>query len=200
MINDIKNLYSQGFTIDYISAKLHISKEEVENTVIKIKLQELNKPTLVSILKNALSMPKENRLAYLSKLNEADKKILQEDISLFLNNSKNNYEDTVVAIWIIGEMNFVGLSDILCKYSASSNKNILRIVYSSMGKIIDDRFIPYLKMGCRNDGIQVRMYSIKSLGKYSFFNKFSFYSDLLKFENDSRNKHIISDILESVEK
>lgn len=194
-MENIKKLYQAGYTMQEISEQLNMEYKTVQNILMSYKLEQLKKDKHHSLLEEILALSKTERESYIPSLSPVEIKQLKEDISSFLSENKNNYEDVVGVIWIIAEMNFLQFSDFLCLHSSSKNKNIKRIVYSSMGKMMNTCFIPYLKMGCRDEGIQVRMYAIKSLEKYYFENKKHFFEELLKKEINLRNQEILKAII-----
>ncbi len=191
----IIELYAQGYSIREISKELGIDTSQVEKQLIEYKLAKLSTQETASIFETTISKPKEERIGFLKELPKEQKHLFLREITEFLQQSNHNAEDVMAALWIIGELKIGSLSHFLCQYSGSPNKNIKRIVFSSMGKIHDNRFIPYLKTGCRDSGIQVRMYAIKSLSTYEFENKKNFFAEIAQRENDLRNLELLYTII-----
>ncbi len=191
----IVKLYDQGFSIHEISGLLSIDKKLVEEIIIEHKLSKISSTEAIGIFDRTISLVKNERLDYLMSLSTKEKHQFVDELTDFLDAQKQNAEDVMASLWIIGELKLHNFSHYLCKYSSSANKNIKRITYSSMGKIHNAVFIPYLKTGCKDNGIQVRMYAIKSLAGYHFQNKYEFFCDILKKETNPRNREILQQII-----
>ncbi|MDO4710441.1 MAG: hypothetical protein Q4A75_00575 [Peptostreptococcaceae bacterium] len=191
----IKELYSKGYTVKQIASFLKIPPSQVEYAVMEYKFEKLQSPKPMSLVEEILALSKEKRIEYLREFSESRSESLKKDIFIFLKKTKMNYEDIVGIIWIVGEMRFQEFADLLCLHTSSKNGNIKRIVYSSMGKMDMDRFIPYLKMGCKDPMVQVRMYAIKALSKYKLDDKKEFFISLLQRETNSKNKEILKIII-----
>ena len=199
-MDNVWDLYKSGKSIGEIAARLELDPATVEAMIIDKKLTTLvSHPTKeANLLEEIMVMGKAQRLEFIEDLSKEEIHTLENEIKLLTSKENMNYEDIVSIVWIIGELKLVNLSEFLCRHSSSNNGNIQRIVYSSMGKLLNNRFVPYLKMGCKSHGVQVRMYAIKSLSKYDFDHKNKFFMDLFKKETNMRNQDIIKLILEEV--
>lgn len=195
IMNKIEELYLQNKTLAEIAEQLNLPIQTVERKVIDFKMNRLTKEHQSTFLSNILILDKANRLDYLRSLSESDKNLLHNEVHDFFKIKKQNPEDVVLVIWLIGEMHFDEFTEILCQFTASKNGNIKRIVYSAMGKLQNERFIPYLKMGCKDTMIQVRMYAIKSLGRFSFSQKKEFFIGIYENETNERNKNILKELI-----
>lgn len=202
-MNKILQLYNDGHTIQEITALTQLDKVTVESVIIEFKLKKLeyhSKEVKKNRLENIISLNKEDRINFIRELPGDTVESLENEILEYISDHKNiNYEDIISIVWLIGELQMDSLSEILCQFSSSKNGNIQRIVYSSMGKLINSRFIPYLKMGCKSSGIQIRMYSIKSLEKYNFDGKKHFFEILLNNETNANNISLLKKIINEVE-
>lgn len=196
----IWDLYKGGLSIHKISEQLNIDFSKVESVIINEKLKGLESQVSSNkkLLDEIIILGKNDRIAYLENLPYDEKLILESQIKVRAKD-RINHEDVVTIIWLIGELQLNNLSELLCRYSSSPNGNIQRITYSSMGKLMNMRFVPYLKMGCKNKGVQVRMYAIKSLTKYDFYMKEDFFLSLLDIEENIRNKELIISAIEEVQ-
>ncbi|MDO5095673.1 MAG: HEAT repeat domain-containing protein [Peptostreptococcaceae bacterium] len=194
-MNKIEELYLQNKTLAEIAEQLNLPIQTVEQKVIDFKMNRLTKEHQSTFLSNILILDKANRLDYLRSLSESDKNLLHNEVHDFFKIKKQNPEDVVLVIWLIGEMHFDEFTEILCRFTASKNGNIKRIVYSAMGKLQNERFIPYLKMGCKDTMIQVRMYAIKSLGRFFFSQKKEFFIGIYENETNERNKNILKELI-----
>lgn len=192
-MNKVEELYRQNKRVGEIAELLNLPVQDVEEQVIAFKMAHFNKNEPHNILQQLLIADKTTRIEKIHRLSEEEKRYLRNELHHFFHQKKQNPEDTVLVIWLIGEMHFEEFTEILCQFTASKNGNIKRMVYSAMGKIRNSRFIPYLKMGCKDDMVQVRMYSLKSLMGYSFEQKSAFFQNLLLSETDLRNQKIIKE-------
>ncbi|WP_028828336.1 HEAT repeat domain-containing protein [Proteocatella sphenisci] len=188
-------LYKAGKNISEISKILEIDENQVRQHIIDAKLSlSLNiklQPQNNTTLKKLLLMEKADRINFLQNITFDFKKELVNEISVFLNHEKNNAEDLSMVVWIIGELKLEKFNDYLKKLSFSYNGNIKRMAFSSMGKIYDEEFIPYLKQGCKDNKPQVRSYAIKSFSKYNTEDKIDFLRKVYKSETVEYNKDII---------
>lgn len=188
-------LYKIGKNISEISHVLEIDENQVRQHIIDAKLSlsvNLNvQPENRTMLKKLLLMEKVDRINFLQNITLDLKNELINEISDFLNQEKNNAEDLSMVVWIIGELKLEKFNDYLKKLSFSYNGNIKRMAFSSMGKIYDEEFIPYLKQGCKDNKPQVRSYAIKSFSKYNTDDKIDFLRKVYKSETVEYNKDII---------
>lgn len=188
-------LYKIGKNISEISHVLEIDENQVRQHIIDAKLSlsvNLNvQPENHTMLKKLLLMEKVDRINFLQNITLDLKNELINEISDFLNQEKNNAEDLSMVVWIIGELKLEKFNDYLKKLSFSYNGNIKRMAFSSMGKIYDEEFIPYLKQGCKDNKPQVRSYAIKSFSKYNTDDKIDFLRKVYKSETVEYNKDII---------
>ncbi|HLR35245.1 MAG TPA: HEAT repeat domain-containing protein [Tissierellales bacterium] len=171
--NNIKNLkehyityllYKEGKSIDTISIIRRLDKKQVENHIIKTKI-ELNtrrkkKPDkLISII----SMSKDRRVRYLEKISEKDKDDLAAEIYKRYVSFKN-YEDRMILIWLIGELRNEKLLPLLRMELSSNNGNLRRLSCSALGKIGNKDTKEWLENVLNDSNAQVRQYSAKALG------------------------------------
>lgn len=190
-------LYKQGKTVFEISSILKIDENKVKQHIIDAKLsQSLTfEPDDQSVLENILLMQKEERLEFLKSIEIDMKNAIISEISVFLKQEKINSEDMSMVIWLIGELKIYDFNDYLKKLSFSYNGNIKRMTFSTMGKIYDEEFIPYLKQGCKDNKPQVRSYAIKSFSKYDTDDKVDFLRKIYRNETADYNKDIILKIV-----
>lgn len=153
-------LYLEGKNIETISSIRRLSKEEVENHLIKAKIN-LYSPN-DDILLKVISMNKNNRVDYLSKLKDTDKKFLVEEIYKRYFSFKNA-EDRMILIWLIGELKDTKLLPFLRMELRSNNTNFRRLSCSALGKIKNLQTKSWLEEMLKDKNPQVRQYSIKAL-------------------------------------
>ena len=198
-MENVLNLYKEGKQITEIASITGIDRALIESFIIDFKLkniENISSSGSESILEQILKLNKNSRIEFLHSFEKNKISILEEEIFVYMEKNKRaHYEDIVTIIWLIGELKLENLSEIICALSASKNGNIQRIAYSTMGKFYNERFVPYLKMGCKNNGIQIRMYAIKSLSKYNFADNKKFFASILQNENNLKNREILEDII-----
>lgn len=185
-------LYLEKKTISEISKILNIEENLVQQHIISAKLdQNFDKNIDNNILKNLLVLDKNKRIQKISSFEYKDIEKLNLEIYNFLNLESNNPEDCALVIWIIGELKLKKFDEYLKKLSFSYNGNIKRMVFSTMGKIYNPEFVPYLKQGCKDKKPQVRSYAIKSFAKYNTEDKLDFLRKIYKQETEEYNRKII---------
>ncbi|MGB5822536.1 MAG: HEAT repeat domain-containing protein [Proteocatella sp.] len=193
------NLYLKGKNISEISEMLKIEENLVQQHIINAKLSHsfsLNtntnaKVNTSNVLEQFLVLDKNDRIAKLESLAPKSKALLIVELGKFLGEDARNAEDYMLVIWIIGELGIRDYNDYLKKLSFSYNGNIKRMVFSAMGKIYDEAFVPYLKQGCKDPKPQVRSYAIKAFAKYNTDDKLEFLRKVYKNETVDYNRKII---------
>ena len=185
-------LYLEKKTISEISKILNIEENLVQQHIISAKLdQNFDKNIDNNILENLLVIDKNKRIQKISSFEYKDIEKLTLEIYNFLNLESNNPEDCALVIWIIGELKLKKFDEYLKKLSFSYNGNIKRMVFSTMGKIYNPEFVPYLKQGCKDKKPQVRSYAIKSFANYYTEDKLDFLRKIYKQETEEYNRKII---------
>lgn len=156
-------LYREGKPIDTIAIIRRINKKQVEKHIIKTKI-ELNtkKNKKTDKLINIMSMSKENRIKYLQRVTEEEKENLASEIYKRYISFKN-YEDRMILIWLIGELNNEKLLPFLRMELSSNNGNLRRLSCSALGKIGNKDTKEWLEAVLKDDNPQVRQYSSKAL-------------------------------------
>lgn len=171
---------------------LKIEENLVQQHIISAKLnQNFGNIQEDNFLEKLLAMDKADRLLKIANLSEQDKNNLALEISKFLEQETNNPEDCALVVWIIGELKFNNFEENLKKLSFSYNGNIKRMVFSTMGKIYNPEFVPYLKQGCKDKKPQVRSYAIKAFAKYNTEDKLDFLRNVYRQETVEYNRQII---------
>lgn len=185
-------LYLEKKTITEISQMLKIEENLVQQHIISAKLnQNFGNIREENFLEKLLAMDKADRLSKIADLSEKDKNNLALEILNFLEQETNNPEDCALVVWIIGELKFNNFEENLKKLSFSYNGNIKRMVFSTMGKIYNPEFVPYLKQGCKDKKPQVRSYAIKAFAKYNTEDKLDFLRNVYRQETVEYNRQII---------
>lgn len=186
-------LYLEKKTISEISKILKIEENMVQQHIISAKLNQNFDKKLKdnTLLDEILIMEKTDRLKAMEVMDESSKISLSYEIKAYLNKENKNPEDCALVVWIIGELKLKNFDEYLKKLSFSYNGNIKRMVFSSMGKIYNPEFVPYLKQGCKDKKPQVRSYAIKSFAKYNTEDKLDFLRKVYKQETEEYNRRII---------
>lgn len=185
-------LYLEKKTVTEISQILKIEENLVQQHIISAKLnQNFGNIKEDNFLEKLLAMNKSERLEEISNLSEETKCNLALEILNFLNKETKNPEDCALVVWLIGELKFKNFDEQLKKLSFSYNGNIKRMVFSTMGKIYNPEFVPYLKQGCKDSKPQVRSYAIKAFAKYNTEDKLEFLRKIYKKETVDYNRQII---------
>lgn len=198
----IWNQYRLGKSVDEIAKAVAMNPRIVEQHLLRCisKQDHRVESCRGTILETSIAMSREERIQYIRSLSEDEYSELKMQIHTYFIGSKHrHYEDVVAVLWIIGELELDEFAEILCMHTASKNGNIQRIAYSSMGKLYNMRFIPYLKMGCRHSGIQIRMYAIKALSKYKFDDKSAFFQSVLQNEKNPKNQRLLIELLKEMD-
>lgn len=185
-------LYLEKKTVTEISQILKIEENLVQQHIISAKLnQNFGNIKEDNFLETLLAMNKVERLEEISNLSEKTKCNLASEILNFLKRDTNNPEDCALVVWLIGELKLKNFDEHLKKLSFSYNGNIKRMVFSTMGKIYNPEFVPYLKQGCKDNKPQVRSYAIKAFAKYNTEDKLEFLRKIYKKETVDYNRQII---------
>jgi hypothetical protein len=159
-------LYKESKTISQISKIRNMSQVDVNDHIIKAKLEikALTKPTEINILDEFLGKNKCDRLKYIYSLNEDDmlnfkRKIYKRILS------ERNAEDLMALIWATGEIKDDRFLKILHPLTAHRHSDVRRITYSALRKIESPSSKEYLQRGLYDSNPQTRQYCAKALKK-----------------------------------
>lgn len=175
-------LYKEGKSIDTIAAIRRIDKKQVENHIIKAKI-ELNarRKKRPDKLINIISMSKDKRIKCLQKMTQVERdKLAVEIYKRYI--SFKNYEDRMILIWLIGELKNEKLLPFLRMELSSNNGNLRRLSCSALGKIENKDTKEWLENVLNDTNAQVRQYSAKALSKIGDEKSIRLLEDLLKDE------------------
>jgi HEAT repeat protein len=186
-------LYKEGKSIELISKIRRMTLKQVENDIIKCKL-EINKPTQTQDnLVNIISMKKQDRIRYIERLDNDDKENLSMEIYKRYTKFKNA-EDRMILIWMIGELKNKELLPLLRMELKSNNVNYRRLACSALGKIKERETKRWLEDMIYDENSQVRQYAIKALAHVGDLESVPKLKKLLMQDNekDYVKKNIIS--------
>lgn len=162
-------LYKESRTVSQISKIRNLSTSEVNDQLIKAKLEiksifkdkvELSK----DIIDEFLVLNKDDRLKLIDSLNEESMLNFKRKLYKRIVTEKNA-EDLIILIWATGELKderFLALLHPLTNYRHS---DVRRITYSALRKIESPNSREYLQKGLYDTNPQTRQYCAKALAK-----------------------------------
>ena len=162
-------LYKESKTVSQISKIRNLSSVEVNDQLIKAKLEikamlkdkvELSK----DILDKFLGFNRTERLDFISdlqedKLTEFKRKVYKRIIT------ERNVEDLMILIWATGEMKDDRFLKLLHQLTTHRHSDVRRITYSALRKIESPQSREYLQRGLYDNNPQTRQYCAKALAK-----------------------------------
>ena len=162
-------LYKESKTVSQISKIRNLSSVEVNDQLIKAKLEikamlkdkvELSK----DILDKFLGLNRTERLDFISnlqenKLIEFKRKVYKRIIT------ERNVEDLMILIWATGEMKDDRFLKLLHQLTTHRHSDVRRITYSALRKIESPQSREYLQRGLYDTNPQTRQYCAKALAK-----------------------------------
>ncbi|WP_195940601.1 HEAT repeat domain-containing protein [Romboutsia sp. 1001713B170131_170501_G6] len=162
-------LYKESKTVSQISKIRNISVTEVNDQLIKAKLEiksmlkekiELSKDTIDKFL----GQNKNDRLDFISSLSEENlidfKRKLYKRIL-----TEKNAEDLMILIWTTGELKDDRFLKLLHPLTSHRHSDVRRITYSALRKIESPKSREYLQRGLYDTNPQTRQYCAKALAK-----------------------------------
>ena len=162
-------LYKESKTVSQISKIRNLSSVEVNDQLIKAKLEikamlkdkvELSK----DILDKFLGLNRIERLDFMNNLNEDrlidfKRKVYKRIIT------ERNVEDLMILIWATGEMKDDRFLSLLHPLTTHRHSDVRRITYSALRKIESPQSREYLQRGLYDTNPQTRQYCAKALAK-----------------------------------
>lgn len=162
-------LYKESKTVSQISKIRNISVTEVNDQLIKAKLEiksmlkekiELSK----DIIDKFLGQNKNDRLDFIGSLSEENlidfKRKLYKRIL-----TEKNAEDLMILIWTTGELKDDRFLKLLHPITSHRHSDVRRITYSALRKIESPKSREYLQRGLYDTNPQTRQYCAKALAK-----------------------------------
>lgn len=162
-------LYKESKTVSQISKIRNLSTTEVNDQLIKAKLEikamlkdkvELSK----DVLDRFLSLNRNERLDFMNSLTEERmvdfKRKLYKRIL-----TERNAEDLMILIWATGEMKDDRFLKLLHPLTSHRHSDVRRITYSALRKIESPNSREYLQRGLYDTNPQTRQYCAKALAK-----------------------------------
>lgn len=162
-------LYKESKTVSQISKIRNISTTEVNDQLIKAKLEikAMLKDELESskdVLDRFLELNKDKRLAFMNNLQEDSmidfKRRLYKRILI-----ERNAEDLMILIWATGELKDDRFLRLLHPLTSHRHSDVRRITYSALRKIESPKSREVLQRGLYDTNAQTRQYCAKALSK-----------------------------------
>ena len=163
-------LYKESRTVSQISKIRNLSISEVNDQLIKAKLEiksmlkekvELSK----DIIDKFLVLNKEDRLKFMESLNN-EERMLDFKRKLYKRIiTEKNAEDLMILIWATGELKDERFLSLLHPLTDHRHSDVRRITYSAIRKIESPSSREYLQRGLYDSNPQTRQYCAKALAK-----------------------------------
>lgn len=162
-------LYKESKTVSQISKIRNISSIEVNDQLIKAKLEikamlkekvELSK----DVLDKFLEQNKSDRIEFMSSLNaermvDFKRKLYKRILT------ERNADDLMILIWATGELKDERFLALLHPLTTHRHSDVRRITYSALRKIESPSSREYLQRGLYDSNAQTRQYCAKALAK-----------------------------------
>ncbi len=162
-------LYKESRTVSQISRIRNLSTSEVNDQLIKAKLEiksmlkekiELSK----DIIDKFLTLNKDDRLKFMESLNEENMLDFKRKLYKRIITEKNA-EDLMMLIWTTGELKDDRFLALLHPLTGHRHSDVRRITYSALRKIQSPSSREYLQRGLYDTNPQTRQYCAKALAK-----------------------------------
>ena len=162
-------LYKESRTVSQISRIRNLSTSEVNDHLIKAKLEiksmlkskiELSK----DIVDKFLTLNKDDRLKLMESLNEENMLDFKRKLYKRIITEKNA-EDLMILIWATGELKDERFLPLLHQLTGHRHSDVRRITYSALRKIQSPNSREYLQRGLYDSNPQTRQYCAKALAK-----------------------------------
>lgn len=164
-------LYTESKTVSQISKIRNISVAEVNDDLIKAKLEikSANKAKVESskdILDKFLELGKDNRLEFIEELSLNEENELNFKRELYKRiRREQNADDLIILIWATGEFKDDRFLKLLHPLTNHRHSDIRRITYSAIRKICSPKSKLILEKGLYDSNPQTRQYCAKALAK-----------------------------------
>ena len=180
-------LYKESKTVSQISKIRNISISEVNDQLIKAKLEVkamLRDKVDISkdIIDKFLVLNKDDRLKFMDNLNEEEKLNFKRKLYKRVVIEKN-VEDLMALIWAIGELRDERFLVLLHPLTRHRHSDVRRITYSALRKVESPASREYLQRGLYDTNPQTRQYCAKALAKIGNKNSLK----MLKQLRDKKN-------------
>ena len=155
-------LYKESRTVSQISKIRNLSTSQVNDQLIKAKLEI--KSMLKDVIDKFLVLNKNDRLKFMDSLNE--ERMLDFKRKLYKRIiTEKNAEDLMILIWATGELKDDRFLALLHPLTSHRHSDVRRITYSALRKIESPSSREYLQRGLYDSNPQTRQYCAKALAK-----------------------------------
>lgn len=162
-------LYKESKTVSQISKIRNLSTVEVNDQLIKAKLQikSVNKKEVENskgVLDKYLELSKNERFDFIDDLSEDSERLIEFKRELYKKiRVEKNAEDLIILIWTTGELKEEKYLELLHCLTTHRHSDVRRITYSAIRKIQSPRSKPCLERGLYDSNPQTRQYCAKAL-------------------------------------
>ena len=164
-------LYKESKTVSQISKIRNISTMEVNDQLIKAKLEIKSKSkgkieSSKSIIDKFLEFDKSERLDFIEELSHDNERMVEFKRELYKRiRVEKNAEDLIILIWTTGELKEEKYLDLLHTLTKHRHSDVRRITYSAIRKIQSPKSRQCLEFGLYDSNPQTRQYCAKALAK-----------------------------------
>ncbi len=195
-------LYKESKTIAQISRIRNISTVEVNDQLIKAKLEIKAKlkdklELSTDIIDKFLGLNKSDRVNLIDELNEEQTLDFKRKIYKRILVEKNA-EDLIVLIWSTGEMKDDRFLSLLHPLTTHRHSDVRRITYSAIRKISSPKSREYLQRGLYDSNPQTRQYCAKALSKIGNENSLKMLKQL-KSKKKVEKEYVLRALDEAIE-
>ena len=190
-------LYTESKTVSQISRIRNISIAEVNDQLIKAKLEikSANKQKVESskdVLDKFLELGKDSRLEFIEELSLDQEKELEFKRELYKRILKEkNADDLIVLIWATGEFRDDRFLKILHPLTNHRHSDVRRITYSAIRKISSPKSKAILEKGLYDSNPQTRQYCAKALAKVGDSKTVDILQRLIKNKRPNEKEYVI---------
>lgn len=190
-------LYTESKTVSQISRIRNISIAEVNDQLIKAKLEikSANKQKVESskdVLDKFLELGKDSRLEFMENLSLDQEKELNFKRELYKRILREkNADDLIVLIWAAGETRDDRFLKILHPLTNHRHSDVRRITYSAIRKISSPKSKAVLEKGLYDSNPQTRQYCAKALAKVGDDKTVDILQRLIKNKKANEKEYVI---------
>ena len=185
-------LYKDSRTVSQISKIRNISTMEVNDHLIKAKLEIKSKSKKQiedskNILDKYLELDKSKRLDFIDDLSMDNDKMIEFKRELYKRiRIEQNAEDLIILIWTTGELKEEKYLDLLHSLTKHRHSDVRRITYSAIRKIQSPKSRQYLERGLYDSNPQTRQYCAKALAIVGNVDSLNILKNLVKHTNNEK--------------
>lgn len=185
-------LYKESKTVSQISKIRNISITEVNDQLIKAKLQIKSESKVEienskSIIDKYLEKNKTERFDFIDKLSEDNERMVEFKRELYKRiRVERNAEDLIILIWTTGELKEERYLELLHSLTTHRHSDVRRITYSAVRKIQSPRSKSCLERGLYDSNPQTRQYCAKALAVVGDTNSLNILKKLVAKKNHEK--------------